>query len=119
MQPSQCFKSEGLESHRRLLTRQQDSIAGLLVLGSARGGPTRHEVQQVGNCEWGRANDVDIKVTPLDTVETAKGCENNGYKLFGLHLSTRPVRPGPSSAKALFYPVLSVSLSPSPMRLVK
>eukprot|EP00884_Botryococcus_braunii_P001095 jgi/Botrbrau1/10987/Bobra.0234s0012.1 len=57
MQPSQCFKSEGLESHRRLLTRQQDSIAGLLVLGSARGGPTRHEVQQVGNCEWGRAND--------------------------------------------------------------
>eukprot|EP00884_Botryococcus_braunii_P004857 jgi/Botrbrau1/14372/Bobra.0014s0027.1 len=56
MQPSQCFKSEGLESHRRLLTRQQDSIAGLLVLGSARGGPTRHEVQQVGNCEWGRAN---------------------------------------------------------------
>eukprot|EP00884_Botryococcus_braunii_P005792 jgi/Botrbrau1/15213/Bobra.0149s0068.5 len=65
MQPSKCFKSEGLESHRRLLTRQQDSIAGLLVLGSARGGPTRHEVQQVGNCEWGRANDVDIKVTPL------------------------------------------------------
>eukprot|EP00884_Botryococcus_braunii_P007689 jgi/Botrbrau1/16921/Bobra.85_3s0003.1 len=46
-----------------------------------------------------------------DTVETAKGCGNNGYNLFGLHLSTRPVRPGPSSAKALFYPVLSVPVS--------
>jgi hypothetical protein len=65
MQPSKCFKSEGLEGDRRLLTRQQDSIASLLVLGSARGGPTRHEVQQVGNCEWGRANDVDMEVTPL------------------------------------------------------
>ena len=46
-----------------------------------------------------------------DTVETAKGCGNNGYNLFGLHLSTRPVRPGPSSAKALFSPVLSVPVS--------
>jgi hypothetical protein len=49
MQPSKCFKSEGLEGDRRLLTRQQDSIARLLVLGSARGGPTRSEVQQGGN----------------------------------------------------------------------
>jgi hypothetical protein len=65
MQPPKCFKSEGLEGDRRLLTRQQDRIASLLVLGSARGGPTRNEVQQVGNCEWGRANDVDIEVTPL------------------------------------------------------
>jgi hypothetical protein len=65
MQPSKYFKSEGFESHRRLLTRQQDSIAGLLVLGRGRGGPTRNEVQQVGNCEWGRANDVDVKVTLL------------------------------------------------------
>jgi hypothetical protein len=65
LQPSKCFKSEGLEGVRRLLTRLQDSKASLLVLGSARGGPTRYEVQQVGNCEWGRANDVDIEVTPL------------------------------------------------------
>eukprot|EP00884_Botryococcus_braunii_P000261 jgi/Botrbrau1/10235/Bobra.0362s0024.1 len=48
-QQDRCFKREGLEGHRRLWTRQQDSIAGLLVLGGARGGPTQHEVLQVGN----------------------------------------------------------------------
>ena len=52
MQPSYCFKREGLEGHRRLLTRQQDSIVGLLVLSGAHGSPTRHEVLYVGHGEW-------------------------------------------------------------------
>ena len=48
MQPSKCFKSEGLEGHRRLLTRQQDSIAGLLVLSGARGSPTGTKCSKLG-----------------------------------------------------------------------
>jgi hypothetical protein len=85
MQPSKCFKSEGLEGDRRLLTRQQDSIASLLVLGSARGGPTRHEVHQVGNGEWGRANDVDRTVTK-DFVA------NPSYFLLGQEGNTKDLR---------------------------
>eukprot|EP00884_Botryococcus_braunii_P009815 jgi/Botrbrau1/18835/Bobra.0868s0002.1 len=55
MQPSNCSKEKAWKATGGCFPRQQDSIAGLLVLRRACGGPTRHEVLQVANGDWGRA----------------------------------------------------------------